>query len=390
MKQENEIDESIEEAANAAPADRAEAPFQKRYRGFWFDEKAAAWLYRALAEHADDRDAATLRELADAEDRHAGHWKAYLEKSGTTDDLVFTKVPRRERFLAWIGRRFGVEKVLPMLIRLEAKDAGKYLNVPEAPQSMSEEEVAHGRTLATLGSGSPSRIADLESRHRVGSGGALRAATFGINDGLVSNLALVMGVAGGTDNASVVLLAGIAGLLAGAFSMATGEWVSVRSQTELYEREIEIEAEELRAFPEEEQSELALIYRAKGIEPEAAEKLAERIMLRKSAALDTLVREELGLDPDDLASPWVAAFSSFFAFAIGAFMPVLPFLITEGTLALVIAASLCGTVLAAVGAMISVFTGRSAFVAAARMVLIGAGAAAITFGVGSLVGTTLA
>lgn len=389
MKQEDEISQHIEEQAGDQNGVRREAPFTKRYRDFWMQEQAAAWLYRALAEHAEERDAVALRKLADAEDRHAAHWKDLVERS-SGEPLSFDKPPRRERFLAWVGKRWGVEKVLPMLIRLEAADAGKYLNVPEAPESMSQEEVRHGRTLATLGKGSPARIADLESRHRVSSGGALRAATFGINDGLVSNLSLVMGVAGGTGNASVVLLAGVAGLLAGAFSMAAGEWVSVRSQKELYEREIEIEAEELRAFPEEEQEELALIYRAKGIEPEAADKLAERIMLRKSAALDTLVREELGLDPGDLASPWVAAFSSFFAFAIGAFMPVLPFLIAEGTVALWAAAGLSGVVLALVGLLISVFTGRSAFVSAARMVLIGAAAAAITYGVGSLVGTTLA
>lgn len=369
---------------------RREPPFAKKYRTFWMQEQAAAWLYKALADVADaERDATTLRRLAAAEEGHAAHWKKLLERSGPVDDLTFDKPPRRERVLAWIGRRFGVDKVLPMLIKLEAADAGKYLDVPEAPQSMSEEEVAHGRTLATLGKGSPSRIADLESRHRVSSGGALRAATFGINDGLVSNLALVMGVAGGTGNSSIVLLAGIAGLLAGAFSMATGEWISVQSQRELYEREIEIEAEELKAFPEEEKEELALIYRAKGIEPEAADKLAERIMLRPSAALDTLVREELGLDPNDLASPWVAAFSSFFAFGIGAFMPVLPFIIGSGAAALWGAAALSGIVLALVGLSISLFTGRSPWISAFRMLFVGALSASITYGVGSLVGATL-
>jgi len=372
------------------PNRRREPPFARKYRDFWMQEQAAAWLYRALADVAEgERDAATLRTLAEAEERHAGHWKDLLAKSTSVDDLSFGKPPRRERFLAWVGGRFGVDKVLPMLIKLEAADAGKYLDVPEAPQSMSEEEVAHGRTLATLGKGTPSRIADLESRHRVSSGGALRAATFGINDGLVSNLSLVMGVAGGTGNSSIVLLAGIAGLLAGAFSMATGEWISVKSQRELYEREIEIEAEELRAFPEEEKEELALIYRAKGIEPAAADKLAERIMLRPTAALDTLVREELGLDPNDLSSPWVAAFSSFFAFGIGAFMPVLPFLIGTGAAALWAAAGLSAIVLALVGLSISLFTGRSAALSAFRMLLVGALSASITYGVGSLVGATI-
>jgi VIT1/CCC1 family predicted Fe2+/Mn2+ transporter len=368
---------------------RREPPFQKKYREFWMAERAAAWLYRELATIADQgNDAETLERLAQAEDRHAAHWAELLGRSGITD-LTFTKPPRRERWLAWIGRRFGLDKVLPMLIRLEAADAGKYLNVQEAPQSMSEEEVQHGRSLAMLGHGTASRIADVESRHRVSSGGALRAATFGINDGLVSNLALVMGVAGGSGEPKIILLAGVAGLFAGAFSMGTGEYISVRSQRELYEREIEIEKEEMRAFPEEERDELAMIYRAKGIEPEAAAKLAERIMLRPTAALDTLVREELGLDPNDLASPWVAAFSSFFAFAIGAFIPVLPFLLTEGGLALGLAAGLAAAVLALVGLMISVLTGRSGAWSAFRMLFVGAISAGITYGVGSLVGTAI-
>jgi VIT1/CCC1 family predicted Fe2+/Mn2+ transporter len=291
--------------------------------------------------------------------------------------------------IAWAAKRFGLERVLPTLMRLEAADAGKYLGVAEAPASMSEEEVQHGRALAQIGHATPSRIADIESRHRVSSGGALRAATFGINDGVLSNLALVMGVSGGSASHQVVLLAGIAGLFAGAFSMGAGEWISVKSQRELYEREIEIEREEMQAFPEEEKKELALIYRAKGLEPEAAERLAERIMLRPRAALDTLAREELGLNPDDLASPWTAALSSFFAFAIGAFVPVIPFIIGSGGAALFAAAAATAFVLIVVGLMISVLTGRSAFVTAFRMLVVGVLASGITYGIGRLVGTSI-
>lgn len=367
---------------------RREPPFVKRYRQFWLSEMTAAWLYRSLADLTDEEGAATLRRLAAAEESHASHWAKLLERSGVTD-LKFGRVPWRERVLVRIARRFGVERVMPMLVRLEAADARKYVGVAEAPTSMSEEEVQHGRTLAMIGKGAPGRIADIESRHRVRSGGALRAATFGINDGLVSNLALVMGVAGGTGNSEIVLLAGVAGLLAGAFSMGTGEWVSVRSQRELYEREIEIEREELKAFPEEEQEELALIYRAKGIEPEAADRLAGRIMLRPTAALDTLAREELGLDPSDLASPWVAAISSFVAFALGAFVPVLPYIFSSGGTALWVGAGLSGVVLALVGLFISLLTGRSGILSAFRMLLIGAGAAGLTYGVGRLVGTSI-
>ena len=369
-------------------AKRREVPYVTRYREYWESEQSAAWLYRRLAEHADPDGAATLVRLAEAEERHAGHWANLLEKAGV-GDLKYSGPPRRERFLAWLARRFGVEHVLPILIRLEAADARKYIGVPEAPTAMGQEEVQHGRTLATIGKGGPRSIADIESRHRVRSGGALRAATFGVSDGLVSNVSLVIGVAGGTQNNKIILLAGVAGLLAGAFSMGAGEWVSVRSQRELYEREIEIEREELQAFPEEEAAELAMIYRAKGIEPEAAERLAGRIMLRPSAALDTLAREELGLDPSDLVSPWVAAISSFVAFAAGAFVPVLPYLFTDKGPALGLAAGLSAVVLALVGLMISILTGRSAFVTAGRMILFGVLAASATYGVGRAIGVSV-
>jgi VIT1/CCC1 family predicted Fe2+/Mn2+ transporter len=230
------------------------------------------------------------------------------------------------------------------------------------------------------------RIAASEGRHRAGIGGALRAAVFGVNDGLVSNFSLVMGVAGGTSNKSIVLLAGIAGLVAGAFSMASGEWVSVRSQRELYENELRIEEQELSAFPEEEREELELIYQAKGIERAEAKELVANIMARPDVALDTLAREELGLDPRTLASPWVAAGSSFAAFATGAFLPVVPFIFGGGVAAVVVSALLSVLTLFGVGAAISVFTGRHAGRSGARMAVIGAFVAAITFLIGKLVG----
>jgi vacuolar iron transporter family protein len=377
-------------ADNGSSLRRREVPHVKRYRDYWLSEQGAAWLYRKLAELTDEESAATLVRLAEAEERHASHWADMLAKGGVTD-LTYSGPPRRERFLAWAARRFGVERVLPILIRLEAADAAKYIGVPEAPTTMGQEEVQHGRTLATIGKGGPGRIADIESRHRVRSGGALRAATFGVSDGLVTNVSLVIGVAGGSGgNHKFILLAGMAGLLAGAFSMGAGEWISVKSQRELYEREIEIEREELEAFPEEEAAELALIYRSKGIEPEAAERLAGRIMLRPKAALDTLVREELGLDPNDLVSPWVAAFTSFFAFAIGAFVPVVPYLAGSGTAAFVAAIVASAVVLALVGLSISLLTGRSAFVTAGRMLLIGALAATATYLVGKAIGVSAA
>jgi len=369
-------------------AQRREVPYVKRYRDYWESEQSAAWLYRKLADLSDEDAAATLRRLAEAEERHAGHWADLLAQAGV-EGLKYAGPPRRERFLAFLARRFGVERVLPFLIRLEAADARKYIGVPEAPTAMGQEEVQHGRTLATIGKGGPSRIADIEARHRVRSGGTLRAATFGVSDGLITNLSLVIGVVGGNAGHRFIVLAGVAGLIAGAFSMGSGEWISVRSQRELYEREIEIEREELQAFPEEETAELALIYRSKGIEPEAAERLAGRIMLRPTAALDTLAREELGLDPNDLVSPWSAAIASFFSFAAGAFIPLLPYLIGTGSAAFVGAIVLAAVVLWLVGLMISALTGRSAFVTSARMIVIGALAAAITYGIGRAIGVSV-
>lgn len=368
---------------------KREAPHIQRYRMFHDHELAAAWLYRNLAQLAKgEEDKDTLNRLAAAEDAHAAHWAELVERSGSTVEPM-TRPPRRERTLAWIARRFGLQTILPTLVRLEAADAGKYLDVPEAPTSMSEEEVRHGRDLATIGKSSPSRIAKIESRHRVGTGGALRAATFGVNDGLVSNLALVMGVAGGAGSTKFVMLAGVAGLLAGAFSMGAGEYISIRSQRELYEREIEIEREELEMFPEEERSELALIYMSKGLDKKTATAVADRILANPQAALDTLAREELGLDPAGLGSPWVAAISSFIAFAFGALVPVFPFLFTVGGGALAAAGILSGLFLALTGATISLLTGRSAFYSAARMVLVGGAAAGITYGVGSLIGVSV-
>ncbi|HVM21112.1 MAG TPA: VIT1/CCC1 family protein [Egibacteraceae bacterium] len=359
-----------------------------RFRRLWADEKAAAHLYRGLAALSDGDDRALFDELAATEERHAEHWAQLLHDAGVEPGRA--RLPLRTVVLLWLARRLGVARVLPAVIRAERSDRDRYRGVPQAPPAMAEDEAAHSRRLAlaiapTVAAG----LAMAEGRHRAGAGGSLRAAVFGANDGLVSNFALIMGVAGGAQDASTVVLAGVAGLVAGAASMAAGEWISVRSQRELYEREIEIERLELEQFPDDEQRELELIYRSKGVDADTAAAMAAGIMKNPAAALDALVREELGLDPNDLGSPWVAAISSFVSFATGAAVPLVPFLLSSGTAALVIAAVLSGTALAAVGAAISVLTGRSAVGSAVRMVAIGGGAAAVTFAVGSLVGVTL-
>ena len=361
----------------------------KRYRELWEDEIAGATLYRALADSADERRAPILRALAEAEERHAAHWAELMKQAGA-GELRSPRLPFRVKALTFMARRFGADAVLPLVLRLEASDAERYDRVAEAPDSMAGQERMHGRIVSALQGGTAgNRIARSEGRHRAGAGGALRASVFGINDGLLSNLSLVMGVAGGTQNKHFVILAGVAGLVAGAFSMASGEWVSVRSQRELYEREIEVEREEIAAFPEEEAAELALIYRAKGLDAPEAEMLAGQIMKKPASALDTMAREELGLDPGELASPWVAAGSSFIAFAIGALLPVIPFLFASGGTAIGIAAAIAAVALFAVGGAISVFTGRPPLVIGTRMIIIGAITSGITFGIGKAIGVSV-
>jgi vacuolar iron transporter family protein len=217
--------------------------------------------------------------------------------------------------------------------------------------------------------------------------GTLRAAIFGINDGLVSNFSLIMGFTGADVDKSVILLAGIAGLLAGAFSMGAGEYISMKVQREVYERLIHLEAHELAMEPEEERQELAEIYVRKGVPAELADRLAESIMADPELALDTHAREELGLDPEQgLGSPWAAAGSSFLTFSFGAFVPLAPLLFASGARATVTSAVISGLTLAGVGAAISVLTGKSAFVSGLRQLLVGGIAAAITFGIGSIFG----
>ena len=234
------------------------------------------------------------------------------------------------------------------------------------------------------------RIAASERWHRASRSGTLRAVIFGVSDGLVSNLALVMGVAGASSGqGSFVLLAGIAGLLAGAFSMAAGEYISMQSQRELFERQIALERAELEAMPEEEQAELASVYRAKGFTEDEAKAIAARMFADPQHALDTLVREELGLDPDELGSPWGAAGGSFVAFGIGAVIPVIPYLLARGGTAFITSIGLSVAALFAVGAGVSLLTGRSLLFSGARQVLIGSAAAIVTYIVGIAIGVAV-
>lgn len=223
-----------------------------------------------------------------------------------------------------------------------------------------------------------------------GRSGSLRAAVFGINDGLVSNFSLVLGMAGADVGSSVVILAGVAGLVAGAFSMAAGEYVSMKVQREVFESAINLERQEISESPEHEQQEVEVILRAQGVPPEDAARIAERVMEDPELALDLMARQELGLDPDELGSPMGAATSSFGAFAVGALIPLLPFVLLAAGLAVGVSVAVSGACLFAVGALAARLSGRPALFGGARMLLIGALAAAVTYGIGKAFGVSMA
>lgn len=338
----------------------------------WKEEKQSAWLYRVMAAVEKDRANAGLFEsLATAAEEQALLWEEKITAAGR-------RVPRfrpslRSRLVAMMIRVFGARAILPVLAAMKVRGLSVY---------------SHGGQLV-VGHPMPRKVEDIGHRHSVAGGGNLRAAVFGVNDGLVSNAALVMGVAGaGTDN-TVILMTGIAGLIAGAASMAAGEYVSVRSQRELYEYQIHLEREELETYPEEEAEELSLIYHARGLDMEQACSLANEIMQDKEQALNTLAREELGLNPEELGSPWGAAASSFASFGVGAIVPLLPFLYLPESRPVQGAVLLTVVALFVVGALVSLFSGRSAWYGGARMVLIGGGAGLLAYSVGAWMGVSM-
>ncbi len=363
-----------------------------RWRANLQGETDGIAIYRAMADSEKQPTLATVyRKLADAEARHAALWETKLR-----DADAWTAAPGpswRAHVLASVARRFGAGWVAATVAGREAKDQAGYDDQPEAAgTSLPRDERSHARVLQQIaGGGMPGpAIARLEGRHRATGGNALRAAVLGIDDGLVSNFSLVMGVAGAGGDARAIAVAGLAGLLAGSLSMALGEWLSVQSARELYTRQIAIEREELTAAPEEEEEELALIYQAKGANEAQARALARQIV-GGDRALETLAREELGIDPDELGgSAYVAAATSFAMFGGGAVIPLIPFAVFAGTGAILASAILSGAALFGVGALITLITGQPALRAGLRQLAIGAAAAAVTFGVGRLLGVALA
>jgi VIT1/CCC1 family predicted Fe2+/Mn2+ transporter/demethoxyubiquinone hydroxylase (CLK1/Coq7/Cat5 family) len=386
-----DVEEQAPRATPPAPV-KASPKDIKRYRENYQGEVDGIALYQRMA--SAEKDPARKQiflDLAETEKGHLQRWADKLRECGV--EAPPQRPSFRVRVMGFLADRLGPKSVLPMISAMESSGFDNYMGQAEAGPEMARAERAHSRTLQAMysneGNGAGpdvSGIARQESWHRVDTGGQLRAAIFGISDGLLSNLSLVIGVAGANPDGSFIVLAGIAGLLAGAFSMGAGEWVSVTSQRELFERQIALEKEELEADPEEERRELALIYRAKGIPQAEAEELSRRIIADKTVALETLAREELGLNPEALGSPWGVAVSSFAAFAVGAILPVIPWFFGDTTPFLVMSVVLGALGMFAVGAAVSLFTGRNALFAGARQLAIGMGAAAITFAIGKAIG----
>jgi VIT1/CCC1 family predicted Fe2+/Mn2+ transporter len=340
-------------------------------RESWTEEMRSAHLYRvvAAAEAGTAREA-LFRELAVEAEKQAAMWAEAARTAGDAGALRYAP-DARTRLVGALVTRFGPRAVRHVLAAMKVRGMALYF----------KGEPGHFMAAGVEGA---------EHRHRgIGGGGNLRAAVFGANDGLISNASLILGVAGATSDATMVLLTGAAGLVAGAFSMAAGEYVSVRSQREMYEHQIALEREELDQYPAAEAEELALIYAARGIPVEEAKRMATAIISDPERALDALTREELGLNPEDLGSPWGAAAFSFLSFAAGAIVPLVPFLALKGSAALAVVIGVTAAALFGVGAAISLFTGREAWRGGLRMLLIGGAAGAITFAIGRLLGVSL-
>jgi len=339
----------------------------------WTEEQRSAFLYRACADAESGTVRAELfKRLAGEAEAQAVIWRAQLTARGHPAPGPFVPDTRTllvARMVRWLGPR----RLRNVLAAMKVRGMAIY-----------------GTSMAQQGGHvPPAKAGAIEHRHRgLGGGGNLRAGVFGVNDGLVSNASLLLGVAGATSDPHVVVLTGVAGMAAGAFAMAAGEYVSVQSQRELYEYQIGLERDELKQYPEAEAQELALIYAAKGLPAKEADRLAQRLVADPEHALDTLAREELGLNPAELGAPLGAAMSSFVSFALGAFLPLAPWLFASAPQAFGLAIGITAVGLFTVGATLSLFTGRNALYSGARMLLLGAIAGSVTYGIGHLLAVT--
>ena len=353
----------------------------------------ASFLYKLLAEHEEDKNVAhVFQQMSEIELSHA---IAFAKKNNM--DLSELPPPsKRAKTLKLIGKIFGYDYVLGVLLDTEKSIANSVIGARKKTNTASSiSDTAHVTILKNILNNnknvSGTNLARFEKRHRSVGGNALRAAVLGGNDGLVSNFSLVMGIAGATSGQNEVLLTGLAGLLAGALSMALGEWISVKSSQELFENQMALEMEELETNPEGEEKELVLIYISKGIPELQAMSMAKEIISNKDHAHEILVKEELGINTEDLkGSAMEAAITSFILFAFGAIIPVFPFFFLGGMKAVLASALFSAIGLFGIGSAITLFTGKSIWYSGFRQVLFGLIAAAITFGIGKAIGVSLA
>lgn len=359
-------------------------------------EVDTSFLYYSIAQlQADENLKAVLNSLSDIE---KGHANAILKKINVIDPN-FKMIPPsgKAKLQLKLGKVFGYSSILNNLSNIEKNYASKTIqqkNSDGVPLDGFEhnhlkiiEAVSDNQKLNIDGG----FLSKFESRHKSVGGNALRAAVLGANDGLVSNMSLVMGVAGAAVSNSTILLTGVAGLLAGSISMALGEWLSVQSSRELNQRQIELETEELEASPEEEKHEVILLYQAKGMSKEEAQKLADKLFENKETALNTLISEELGINKEEMGgSAWEAAITSFLLFSVGAIIPLYPFIFLDGFKAIMLSIASGVVGLFIIGASITLFTGRSVWFSGFRQIIFGLAAAAVTYGIGALIGVSVA
>ena len=355
-------------------------------------EVDTGFLYKILAENEKDPNVARVfTEMSEIEHSHS---LAFLKKNNL--DISHLPAPSgRAKVLRFIGKVFGYDYILGVLLDTEKSISSSIVRVKrnsKAAPSLSD--TSHVTILKNILNNhqdiSGANLARFEKRHRSVGGNALRAAVLGGNDGLVSNFSLVMGIAGATSGQTEVLLTGLAGLMAGALSMALGEWISVKSSQELYENQMQLGMEELETNPEGEEKELALIYISKGIPEQQARSMAKALISDKDRAHEMLIQEELGINAEDLqGSAMEAAITSFILFAIGAVIPVIPFFFLSGLNAVLLSAGMSALGLFLIGSAITLFTGKSIWFSGFRQVFFGLAAAAITYGIGTIIGVSL-
>ena len=359
-------------------------------RDSWESEVQAAWLYLVLAEVETGENKRLFRALsADALEQSKAWVKAIEEAGGAAPGPY--EAPFRVRLVGWLIRRIGPKSLLPALAALKVRGLSVYRAAPSSLEVLIARETGG----VAIRPESRDHLLGEEQRHLYTRGAvALHAAIFGVNDGLVSNTALILAASGAGLGPGTVLLIGAAGMLAGAVSMATGEYLGVRSRIELYERQIALEEEELRLYPDDEAEELALIFEARGLERQAARDLGKRLISEPARALDVLTREELGLNPDDLGSPWASGLASLLSFGGGALVPLLPLALLPAAglgsgHAVVGAVILSGTALFASGAATSLFTGRSGIRSGFRLAAVGLALSGVLYGLGLVVRASL-